>query len=68
MLYLILPVVYSLHYVGYIFNLVYAHIGHTSTVTCVRFGTDGYTVCSTSMDKTARVWDIRMPSCILKVK
>lgn len=44
----------------FILILTFNHVGHKSTIMCCQFSPDGNTFSSSSMDRTTRVWDIRI--------
>ena len=42
--------------------------GHSNTITCARISHNGLDICTTSMDKSALVWDVRMLRILLKLQ
>jgi WD40 repeat protein len=42
--------------------------GHTGEVTSVKFNPNGTYLCTSSLDGTARVWDIEQGKCLYQLK
>lgn len=51
-----------------LYNESYFAVGHSNTVTSCTISSRGTELCSSSMDKTAKVWDIRMLQALLFLK
>ena len=43
-------------------------LGHTDTIMCCRFDYSGMNLCTSAMDHTSLVWDVRMWKHLLKLR
>ncbi len=42
--------------------------GHTGEITTVKFNPNGHYLSTTSLDGTARIWDISVGKCLYELK